>query len=498
MKKIILIAAAVTLAIILVFGGVMCASDVEKIQSQQSAENHAPLAQEKTSTIPPMVHGTVAPLSLSMVNASAETDELGETQSGKLYADNGQEILYIRETGQLITANGELLHTVSDNAMARYDEVTQELLDSANRSMKIWFDSVSVQHKIQSGSGQTLHHIRASDTLYIATILDRQDGFTKTIYVTRQRYTTNWWDRLLPGKQDGYYYKYYDMNGRHIPDEWFTEHSRAPWWRSALRVAAGLTTPGWLYGVFKGYAPLSSVVVTEAGTFGEIAALLEFATWHPWDKLEGILTANNDGVYNSGVYINPANRQLTDRLGAPIYHIETGLPFVYKDNKILTLPDKKEQVVSAGGILQNGATRQYLRNLGFEEYIHYIDDPEFGIIGVLVLAVKDGDGKLVKWTFPNGEDADGIVRVGVGIDTDGEQLSWKSFWERFGSGCGNILGVLFVIVILIVFLIFWPLIAPVFKAVWKAITAPFRWVKKKVKNLQEKAAQKRADKEAKK
>ncbi len=369
-------------------------------------------------------------------------------------------------------------------AMARYDEVTQELLDSANRSMKIWFDSVSQVHKLQAGSGQTLKHIKATDMLYIATILDRDDGLTKTIYVTREKYTTDWWDRII-GTQDAYYYKYYDMNGRHIPDDWFTEHTRAPWWKSALRVLNTTLTlggPAWWYGLFVGYEPLSSVVVTEAGTYAEVSDLLEFATWHPWEKLENVLTANNDGVYNSGVYINPANKQLCDRLGAPIYHIESGLPFVYKDDKILTIPDRKEQTVS-DGILQNGATRQYLRKLGFEEYIHYIDDYEFGIVGTLVLAVKDGDGKLIKWTLPNGEDADGIVRDDIGIDTDGEALTWDSFWSKVGglfSGVGGISGVIGIIVLVLVLIFCFPLVIALLKFLLTIIIAPFKWLAKKL------------------
>jgi hypothetical protein len=370
--------------------------------------------------------------------------------------------------------------------MARYDEVTQELLDSANRAMTIYFDSVSMQHKVGSESGQTLKHIKATDMLYIATILDKNDGLTKTIYVTRQQFTTNWWERIV-GTQDAYYYKYYDMNGRHIPDDWFTEHTRAPWWKSALRWLNGtafIGNPAWWYGLFKGYEPLSAVSVTEAGTFQEVADLLEFATFHPWEKLDNVLTANNDGVYNSGVYINPANSQLCDRLGAPIYHIETGLPFVYKDNKIITIPDRKEQTVK-DGILQNGATRRYLRKLGFEEYIHYIDDAEFGIIGILVLAVKDGDGKLIKWTLPNGEDAEGIVRDGVGTDTDGEALTWESFWESFGGlfgGMGSMTGIIGTVLLVLLLIFCLPLILPLLKILFTVIFAPFKWIAKKIGN----------------
>jgi hypothetical protein len=469
--------------LLLVIGITLLCLYLLRPQAQPVPDNTKPAA--TTASVPsasPVLRGTVAPLSVKLTSDTADSSGPGETQSGKLYADNGQEIMYIRETGQLVTASGELLHTVSDNAMARYDEVTQELLDSANRAMKIWFDSVAMQHKLQSGSGQTLTHIKATDMLYISTILDRNDGLTKTIYVTRQKYTTDWWDRIV-GTQDAYYYKYYDMNGRHIPDDWFTEHTRAPWWKSALRVlngTIGIGNPGWWYGLFKGYEPLNAVSVTEAGTFQEVTDLLEFATWHPWDKLENVLTANNDGVYNSGVYINPANGQLCDRLGAPIYHIETGLPFVYKDNKILTIPDRKEQSVT-DGILQNGATRQYLRKLGFEEYVHYIDDPEFGIVGVLVLAVKDGDGKLIKWTLPNGDDAEGIVRDDVGTDTDGEKLTWDSFWSKFSGlfdgwgGLGGIAGIILTVLIIILCL---PILPPVLQVLFMVISAPFKWMAK--------------------
>ncbi|MFA5676625.1 MAG: hypothetical protein WDA65_08920 [Christensenellales bacterium] len=479
-KRIALSGVTLALVFLLVISGVLLA--VQKANANiDTAYAQTPQTQSAASTAA-LVHGTVAPLIVPL------TSEPGETQTGKLYADNGHEIMFIRETGQLITANGELLHTVSDNAMARYDEVTQELLDSANRAMKIWFDSVSQKHKLQSGSGQTLKHIKASDMIYISTILDRHDGFTKTIYVTREKIATNWWDRLL-GWQNAYYYKYYDMNGRHIPDDWFVEHSRAPWWKSALRVLSSIPVvpgvwipnPAWLYGLFVGYEPLQSVAVTEVGTFGEITDLLEFATFHPWDKLDGVLTVNNDGEYNSGVYINPANKQLCDRLGAPIYHIETGFPFILHDSKIITIPDKAEQTVT-DGILQNGATRQYLRNLGFEEYIHYIDSYEFGVIGVLVLAVKDKDGKLDKWVLPNGEDADGIVRDGIDIDTDGEPFSLASLWEKLtGLFQGIDIGGIVWAVIGILLLIFcFPLVITLVKALLTLLIFPFKWLAKKL------------------
>ncbi|MCL2061149.1 MAG: hypothetical protein FWH03_00785 [Firmicutes bacterium] len=493
-KRIIMSCVSLMLAFICLFG-ILYAQKAMTAQAMTSGVSQGSQPISVTQVLQSTASLRVTPTGIT---AYSDTEKPPSSlQERKLYDADGKEIRLIRETGQLITEDGKLLYNPDNLAMGLYNEITQELYDAANKALTYWYNSVSMQYDIGSGGGKTLTTVKAGDKIYIATILDKKDNLIKTLYVKMEKFETNWWDRLNPFSQSSFEYKYFDMLGREIPVSWFIDQNRAVWLPAAARTAVtlGLTIMAcaafggkiglaigatvavgiWLYGVFKGFDPIQSVNLIEAGTVGEAVELIQMVS-HPWEKIEGVLTANDSGEFKSGIYINPANNQLCDSLGRPIYQLDSGLPVVYdqKNSQVITVPNKQVQTIR-GGILENCATVEFLRKLNFNIYFHFIDDPEFGILNTIVL--RKGD----KWFLPNGDEATDIVRPDVGINEDGEQFSLKSLFQQFGKLFGDSFGTVIAIIIIVLLLIFcFPLVVQIITLLIKLIIGMVKGVVKAI------------------
>lgn len=357
-----------------------------------------------------------------------------EIVTTKVYDPDGVEIGYIKETQQLVTADGHLMRTADDSQSTHYDEVDKQLVDSANKKMKIYYDTYMLKHTIQSSSGKELLTIKLTDEIFMTTIKDPNDGLVKTIYTTRKLIKPNLGTRLNPFKKSEYKEEFYDINGRFIPNSWFVNHEHAAWYKKAL----SYTPMSYLVGLFKTYKPTTWVQVKSVGTYAALYQELFMSTEHPWDKLEGFVT--EDGL---DIYIDPRNGQLSYKLFGPIYNYKTGLPMIIKANdqgqsQIITIPDGKVQTVE-NGCLVNALTIDYMYKHGIEFYVHYIDTEEYGTLNALAL----WDAKTKQWKLPNGDSAKGIVRDGVVVGGKQPKISTpidliKSAWNAAKNVVSNV------------------------------------------------------------
>lgn len=343
----------------------------------------------------------------------------------KLYDQDGVEIGYIEQTGQIVTTGGNLIRTDEDSQSVHYDAVDQQLVDSANKKMKIYYDSRMLKHTIESGSKQVIT-IKPDDEIFMTTIKDPNDGLVKTVYTTRKLIKPSIWTRINPFERSEYEEEFYDMNNRRIPSSWFVDHKHAPWYKKALLY----TAPAYLIGLFKTYKPTTWVQVESVGTYADLRKDLSFAK-HPWDKIEGVITEDS-----LEIYINPENGQLSDFYFGPLYNYKTGLPMIAKVNdqgqrQIITIPDGKLQTVE-NGRLMNALTETYLYQHGIEFYVHYIDTEEYGTLNAIAMR----DAKTKQWKLPNGDSAEGIVRDGVVVGGKSPKIS--TLGDVFVSAVGGV------------------------------------------------------------
>ncbi|MCL2176528.1 MAG: hypothetical protein FWB72_01040 [Firmicutes bacterium] len=380
-----------------------------------------------------------------------------------VYARGGRRLFHLRETGIVVTEDGIPVKNPADSSIVIYDEETESFVDGANRSLSIFLDSRVNRHYLRSG-GRYVTPINLDRNVFMIN-LNARDG-QRLIYAFRTRYDRGWLNGIL-GERFGY--RFYDMNGRHINNNYIANFQRPAWWRQVLFGPVALTLTG------NHLVPV--VDILGKSTLRELTTLISHATTHPWATLEcSIINRPVVTEDNRVVFVNPRTNQLTDFFGFALFNSVSGLPIVFHNGDIITtdLEQQRIDTIQAVGsnqpsaVLRQVTTVWALLESETEFYMASITT-FFGQFDVPVFRTNV-DAENPEWQLMNGE----CARDTINDMRPSEVLDGESFadWLRrvapsgvnavstFGRIVALVLGIALLVLLIILALKVWAIIAP--------------------------------------
>ena len=326
-----------------------------------------------------------------------------EEYEANVYTQGGRRLFHLRETGMVVTEDGVPVmnpgnaQTTGDTTMVIYCAYTETFIDGANRSLAIFLDSRLNRHYLKAG-GRFVTPINLNNNVFLIN-LNARDG-QRLIYTFRNRYDRGWVNGIF-GERFGY--RFYDMNGRHISNDYIAEFRRPPWWR----IAIGFVIPVYGLGMLiTGNHIVPVVQILNKTTLRELTTLISHTTYHPWATLECDVT-NNPVVTEDGriIHVNPRTQQLTDFFGFALFNSGNGLPIVFHNGDIITTDLQQQNIQDA--TLRESVTVWALLESGTDFYMGSITT-FFGQFDVPVFRRND-DPHNPDWGLMNGDDANGII-----------------------------------------------------------------------------------------
>ncbi|MCL2177074.1 MAG: hypothetical protein FWB72_03920 [Firmicutes bacterium] len=363
-----------------------------------------------------------------------------ETIRSGVYGEGGRRLFVLRETGMVITEDGVPFENPVDSTVVEFDSETESFIDGANRSLAIVLDSRLERHYLRAG-GRYVRPIRLDDSVVLITLNAR--GGQRRIYAFYTRYDRGWLAGVLSGHRHGY--RFYDMNRRHIHNDYIAEFVSPSWWR--INVLTVIT----------GNHKIPLVRILERTTLANLLVRISHATVHPWDRLKCGLTGF-DVITEDGrdIFVNPRTRQLTDFAGWALFNENTGLPIVWYNYDIITTDRRPQRIEN--GVLRESITVWGLLESRVDFYIGSISTT-FGQFDVPKFRVNT-DPNNPDWQLINGDCANDIVDDSRPSEVlDGESFAtWLGRQtnrvggsaNNFFSGLSNIISVAgFVLVIFV-------------------------------------------------
>gem|GEM_PF-934044 len=300
-----------------------------------------------------------------------------------LYTGDGERIFHMRETGWLMTESGNPITDIpppSSDAdsfaplpVLKYDEYTQQFVNSANESLGIMLNSRVNRHYLVIGNGQRYaRSIALTNDVFLINKRMRCGG-EMLIYTFRSEYRGGAMSRLNfrggLGRRTTHF-RYYDMNGHALRNQYIAEMRAPVWWQRGITALSPILMLG--TAMSGGYS-VPYVEVLRQTTLGELLNKLRHATYHPWDVIEcgatGLPLRTED---NEIIRVNPRTYQLTDHFGWALFNRQTGYPILYNANDIITTgssrsPSQQQRVENA--ILRDSLTILELLNRGDSFYV---------------------------------------------------------------------------------------------------------------------------------
>jgi hypothetical protein len=421
----------------------------------------------------PVSQFTIMPMSFVPDGAS----DPSTTILNPVYTENHEQIYMLKETGTLVTEKGKPIMD-KNSSITKFDMETQEYSNGANQKLSIYFNSFLDKHYLRSG-GNYVTAINTSREIYLIN-LKTSDGGRMAIYTYREKVDHGWSIIFKPGKWFNDEYRYYDMNGRLIDNKNIAEWDTATFAKAMGGNLLFFLATNWIglvgqliFGNADNFG-VPYVKVYEKTTLADLMEELKYATIHPYETVENVVT--EDGF---PIYIRPVTKQCVDRFNFPLFSIENGLPVMLYDEVIVT--SNLQGVEIQNGILHGVVSVWQLLESGTNFYMGSIPTP-FGEMDAVVFNLSN-DIDNPNWKLPNGDDADDIIKdMELGASLDGD--SWSELFKNLGDLFDNAFDwVWTVIVILLIVLIgipCLPIIIEIVKALFNIILAPFKWLAKKV------------------
>jgi hypothetical protein len=379
------------------------------------------------------------------------TGDTGETVFAPVYTEsgqNGKRLGFIRETGMVVTEDGEPVANPEDGSVVLYDEENQTYIDAANRTLGIYLDSRLDKHYLKAG-GNFLSSIDMDREVVLISLYTTGDE-TTTIYAFREPIKLNFWEKLgnfvTFNWNEPDRYRFLDMNNQEIDESRLISFKDTMMWTFSVLWAS--------QSIFAERPIFPVVEILERTTLRELYTVMESATVHPWDTMKSIETGETV-VTSDGkeVYINPRTNQLVDFYGWALFNEKNGLPILFYENEIITTNDALQAV--NGNVLVDSMTVWNMLNSGTAFYMVVIPT-KYGSFDAPAFKRTD-DPNVNDFYLMDGKtlatDA-GALDHRLSTVQDGETLG--EWWARItsgGSGGFDLLGTLKTIGIIILCII---------------------------------------------
>ena len=406
------------------------------MRGKQTYETFAHQTQDAAIEMP-LETFDIAPAMISMATgeiiapmAAGEGDPI-ETSGGPadlitkpMYTQNNEQVYMLVGTGMdmnlLVTDDYKPIANSGDGTVTAYDTNSQEFIDGANRKLAYYLDSFLDRAYLRSGNLNGLDSIRSDREVFLINIKKGTDK-TALIYAFREKVDHGWTVIYKPGRWFNTEYRYFDMNNRQIDNECIVSWDAATYTKSVIADVLwfGLTlgVGFFITLIFGGNDCFDCpfVKVLDKTTLGELREEISYATIHPWATITEAVT--EDG---KNIYIRPSTNQLVDFYNYPLFHIESGLPLFFHENKILTTALYEVQIVN--GILSNVITTSLLIETSMGFYV----DTQTTLVGEFdVVVINYGTPENPDFRLPNGQSTEGItdgIQFAAIVDNDGQSL----------------------------------------------------------------------------
>jgi len=334
----------------------------------------------------------------SITGIDGSTDEF-------LYTSDGDRIY--SAAGFMVTANGDPVHIDDLEASDRsgslvlyWDDEEGGAYDSADRLMRIYFNSFFNRNELMSGMLRS-GSINLSNNLAVVTY-HRPGQKAMEIFVTHETVREG---GIHIGNLHLFYTpvtRFADMNGRRINSDHIVGfHQRRPMWHPMTALLTGLTFGAWLLYDQGSYFLFFRLL--EYVTLSDLRREIRLARFHAWPRILNIATGDfivtADGL--DEVRVNPRTYQVVDFYGLPIVHADTRLPMVLYDGRVVSA--FKQLMHLQGDVLMHTLTVNNMLMAGTDFYMASMSVGYFPNLVFPVLNV--GTYEEPVWVFPDGRDA---------------------------------------------------------------------------------------------
>ena len=339
---------------------------------------------------------------LTPIGAGSTWTDPNETVEGAVYAEGNRPVFRMGETNMLVTVDGDNVQPLmnpNDSTTISYDTRDSAIVDGANRSLVIWFDSFLGRHSLMAG-GTIVRPINLNNEIFMIHYRTTDGRGIIEIFATRARHDRGWVFGIFGTRHE---YLYSDMNGRAISFDSIANFEPNRHWTRWIPAF-------WLGMQITGENTVRVVdVLDRVGLLSDLLERMTHATQHPRPPLICEVTGNHviaeDG---QPIRLNPRTGQLTDRWGWALFNSQSGLPiFFHEQTGNIVTADMRPQTTSPQAVLLNAKTIVQLLEAREDFYMAMIPTA-FGTLDVPVLR-GNPDPHNPQWRLLNGQSADDII-----------------------------------------------------------------------------------------
>lgn len=363
------------------------------------------------------------------------TTSNGTTTMVPIYTKEGAQICKLVGSGLFATSTGKPIMNPTDSTVTGYNDETEEFLDGANRRITAYYNGFLDKYYLRVGA-VALEGIYGARTVCLVR-MKMNDGTTKEIYAFREKIDHGISILWKPGKWFNTEYRYFDMSNTQIPTKYLAEWDDATFAKSMLGNAIWFTVTGipgliaqWLFGSVDNYGA-SYVKVYEKTTLADLWLEVRNAE-PPMPKVQEVVTQDGQSIY-----YRATTKQCVNFFNYPLFHIETGCPLVFHEDKIFVVT--KQGLLEPeirDGVLRNVVSVQQLMDSDTSFYID-IALTAFGEIDVVVFNLSN-DAKKPQWVLPNGESTEGFTKgLNFSAVLDGDGMTLGDLLKSIFSGGGT-------------------------------------------------------------
>jgi hypothetical protein len=433
LKKILINPALITCVVAIVLGAIF--GPVLALRAANMAQHASAAARMASYSITGMTQNkSLVPLGGASTAPTMwqRPSEKGTAESTvNVYTGDRKQIFLLEGTDILVTEDGFVTindsssRTVDGSVVVRQCEEFDEIVDGANRKLRILLNSFLDINQLVL-DGRYTREIKLDVELYMVSYEISPDNF-QFIYVSVEYYETGWWIFKTP------HLRFLDMNRRVLNND-LIGFPDTPnlwgWGNITINPFKWVGTVNEVINFINELEKWSATRLHESTTLRALLHEVSFATDHPWPRLycpeTGDWVKAEDG---RDIRVSPRRGQLTDNNGFALFSLENGLPIIFLGGQIVTT-NLKPQVIENGVLLDSMTVWEMLQSgLGF--HMHIIPTP-FGPFDVPVF--NKGTEAEPDWRLMNGDSTAGITMH----HEDASVLdTYRGFWSGIEFIFGN-------------------------------------------------------------